>query len=71
MKNQALNHYFNKSALRIGSVLTVIIIAIALLWQSNAKSNQAVGATLAQVYFEGEYRIGDGGWQPIVEGKPT
>lgn len=69
MKNQALNHYFNKSALRIGSVLTVILLAIALLWQSNAKSNQAVGATLAQVYFEGEYRIGDGGWQPIVEGK--
>lgn len=55
--------------MRIGCVLTVILLAIALLWQSNAKSNQAVSATLAQVYFEGEYRIGDGDWQPIVEGQ--
>ena len=55
--------------MRIGCILTVVLLAIALLWQSNANSNQAISATLAQVYFEGEYRIGDGSWQAITEGQ--
>ena len=69
MQKQVSKPRFNKSALRIGCVLTVVILAIALLWQSNANSNQAISATPAQVYFEGESRIGDGTWQPIVEGQ--
>jgi hypothetical protein len=69
MQNQASKPRLNKSAMRIGCILTVVLLAIALLWQSNANSNQAISATLAQVYFEGEYRIGDGSWQPITEGQ--
>ena len=52
----------------IGSVL-ILLSALLLLWRSNATSSQAIPALIAQVYFDGEYRIGDGEWQEIVEGK--
>ena len=52
----------------IGTVL-IFLLALALLWRGNATSNQAVPALIAQVYFDGEYRIADGPWQEIVEGE--
>ena len=52
----------------IGAIF-VLLLAIVLLWRGNATSNQAVPALIAQVYFDGEYRIADGPWQKIEEGK--
>ena len=52
----------------IGSIL-IILLAFLLLWHGNATSNQAMNAIPAQLYFDGEYRIGDGEWQKIVKGK--
>ena len=52
----------------IGTIL-ILLFALVLLWHGNATSNQAIPALVAQVYFDGEYRIADGPWQPIVEGK--
>ena len=52
----------------IGTVL-ILLLALALLWHGNATSNQAIPAMIAQVYFDGEYRIADGPWQEIVEGE--
>ena len=52
----------------IGTVL-ILLLALALLWHGNATSNQAIPAMIAQVYFDGEYRIADGQWQEIVEGE--
>ena len=50
-------------------VIFILLLAAALLWYGNANSMQAVPAMVAQVYFDGEYRIADGEWQEIVEGK--
>jgi sensor histidine kinase YesM len=36
--------------------------------RSNEKSNQAIPASAALVYFDGDYRIGDGEWQKIEKG---
>ena len=55
--------------LPIIGVVLIILSSILLLWQGNANSSQSIPAISASVYFEGEYRIGDGEWQPIVEGK--
>ena len=52
----------------IGTIL-ILLFALVLLWHGNATSNQAIPALVAQVYFDGEYRIADGPWQPIVKGK--
>lgn len=56
--------YFNFVGIGI-----LILLALLLLWFNSSHSNQAVSAMVAQVRFEGEYRIGEGEWQKITEGK--
>ena len=58
-----------RSILPIVGVLLVILSSIFLLWQGSANTNQSIPTTPAKVYFEGEYRIGDGEWQQIVKGE--
>lgn len=58
-----------KISLKVVGILLLILIASSLLMYNNATSNQAFDALIAQIYFDGEYRIGDGPWQEIVEGK--
>ena len=53
----------------ITGVLLLILLAILLLWFNNSTSLQAEPALIAQVYFDGEYRINDGAWQKIVAGE--
>ena len=55
--------------LQVIGIVFILLFALALLWHGNATSNQAVPAMVAQVYFDGEYRIADGPWQQITEGK--
>ena len=61
--------FLNKTTLIIVAILFMLLSAILLLWQGNKNSMQSIPALLAQVYFDGEYRIGDGEWQEIVEGE--
>ena len=61
--------FINKTMLWIIGILVVLFLAVTLLWHGNATSNQAIPALVAQVYFDGEYRIADGEWQKIVEGE--
>ena len=70
MKKQRIKFDFlNKTTLKIVGVIIMILSAIALLWYGNANSMQAIPATAAQIYFEGEYRIGDEDWKEIKEGE--
>ena len=59
----------NKTHLLITGVLLLILLAVSLLWFNDSNSVQAESAMVADVYFAGEYRIADGEWQPIEEGK--
>ena len=59
----------NPSYLQAIGIVFVLLFVVLLLWHSNATSMQAQPALLAQVYFDGEYRIDDGEWQEIVQGK--
>ena len=60
---------FTKLHLQTVWILLLIFLAIFLLLFGRTNSIQSVGVTAAQIYFEGEYRIGDGEWQKIEEGK--
>ena len=60
---------FKYSYLQAIGIVFILLLVVLLLWHGKANSNQAQNALLAQVYFEGEYRIADGSWQQIVEGK--
>ena len=50
-------------------IISILLLAVLLLWHGNATSNQAANALTAQVYFDGQYRIADGEWQKIVPGE--
>ena len=70
MKDKEIkSRFFNTTTLTIAGVLLLLLSAVVLLWHSNANSMQAMPALVAQVYFDGEYRIADGEWQKIVEGE--
>ena len=58
-----------KPHLQIAGALLLILLAACLLWFNNSRSLQAQPAMIAQVYFDGDYRIGDGEWQKIEQGK--
>ena len=65
------NNFFDfvKKNLHIVCAIILILFAGCLLWFNNSTSMQAMPAMVADVYFDGEYRIGDGEWQKIVEGE--
>ena len=54
---------------QIAGVLLLLLLAAFLLWFNNSHSMQATPSLVGDVYFEGEYRIGDGEWHQIVEGE--
>ena len=65
--------FFKKTPIRsvvcVVGIVLIIISSIMLLWQSNSNSNQSMPAYTAIVYFEGQYRIGDGEFQDIKKGE--
>ena len=68
-KKQTGFQFLNKTTIFIVAILLIFLSATILLWQGNKNSTQAEPAMLAQVYFEGEYRIGDGDWIKIKKGE--
>ena len=55
-----------RSYFRVAGVLLLLLLAVALLWFNNSHSMQAMPAMVGSVYFDGEYRIGEGEWHKIV-----
>ena len=58
-----------KIPIQVIGILLLIFTAVFLLWFNYANSNQAISAMVAKVRFQGEYRVGDGQWQKIIEGE--
>ena len=60
---------FKNTYLQVAGIVILLLLAALLFWFNTSNSNQAASALVAQVRFEGEYRIGDGEWQAITEGE--
>ena len=71
MNKKRLNtfHIFKKRHLTVAGILLLLLLAVFLIWFNNSTSLQAEPALIAQVYFDGEYRIEDCEWQKIVAGE--
>ena len=67
MKNKL--QLFQSARMQVTGILLLIFLAVLLLWFNNINNTQATSAISAKVRFYGEYRIGDGQWQSITEGK--
>ena len=69
MQARGKNFREYRTMIQVIGVIIALLLAAALLWYGNATSNQAMPALLAQVYFDGEYRIADGSWKKIIPGE--
>ena len=54
---------------QIAGIVFLLALAACLLLVNNSRSMQAMPSMVGSVYFDGEYRIGDGEWRPIVKGE--
>ena len=55
-----------QSYLQIAGIVLLLLLAAFCLWLNNSRSMQAMPSMVGDVYFEGEYRIGDGEWHLII-----
>ena len=60
--------FLNRKTLTVAGILLLLFASIVLLWHGNATSNQAMPALIAQLYFDGEYRVDGGQWEKIEKG---
>ena len=58
-----------KKKLIVFGIVFLLLLAGMNIGKTIYKDNQAAGAFLLDVILQGEYKIGDGEWQPIVQGQ--
>lgn len=51
------------------SILVIFFFSIFFLWIGSHNSTQAKSPLIVGISFQGEYKIGDGEWQPIINGE--
>ena len=59
----------NNFRFQIAGIVLLLLFALLQLCFIRVNNNQAVRPIVAQVSFAGDYRVGDGQWQPIVDGQ--
>ena len=50
-------------------ILLVVAVMLLLLWTNVTSSQQSMLALYPDIYFSGEYRLGDGPWNPVKAGQ--
>ena len=68
-RKKSKGYKFKKAYLPVIGIIVLILLAASTLWLDNRNSMQSAPSLVGQVRFEGEYRIGDGEWKPIVKGE--
>ena len=64
-----LQNVWKKIPLAMLGIVMVMAAMLLLLWNNVTNSWQANPAILPDIYFEGEYKIADGQWNPVVKGR--
>lgn len=67
-KTKQLHKNRKKLPLSVVGIILIFAVMLTLYWTNKANSQQAIPAFLPNVYFDGQYRIGDGDWLPVKEG---
>ena len=60
---------WKKTLLAVAGFFVVLVVMVLLFLHNTTNSYQASPALTLDVYFAGEYRIGDGEWKPIEKGQ--
>ena len=59
----------NRTYFLVAGIILLILTAVSLLWFNYNNSMQSYSTVSIELYFEGDYRIADGPWQPYVAGE--
>ena len=62
-------YFLRNTYVKVGGILLLLLLAALLMWFNSINNRQAISAIAAKVEFYGEYRVGDGQWHEITEGK--
>ena len=60
---------FKKPYFLVAGVVILLSLIVVLLYLNYSDKGQAMGASGVDIYFDGEYRIGDGEWHKIEKGE--
>ena len=66
---EQLQKAWKKTPFVVVGIVAVLAVMLLFLWINTANSLQSIPAIFPDVYFEGQYRIGDGEWKPVVAGQ--
>ena len=67
-KKNKLN-IFKKPYFLVAGVVILLLLVGLLLWNNYSDKGQAMSASGVAVYFDGEYRVGNGEWNEIKKGE--
>ena len=68
-ENTPLQKVWQKIPVATIGILLVLAVMVAHIWINIANSFQSQPAIYPDIYFEGQYQIGDGPWNPVVAGQ--
>ena len=68
MKKKIFKKPIGKGAIFSAAVVAILLFSVLFLWVGARNSAQSQDPILATVSFQGEYKIGEGEWQPFTEG---
>ena len=68
-KSKRTQNIWNKIPFAAIGFVAILFVMLLLLWVNVNNSYQATPALLPDIYFEGQYKIGDGEWKPVKKGK--
>ena len=68
-KIKQMQNKWKKIPFVVVGISVVMAVMLLLLVDSVTNSQQAWSASVLDLYFEGQYRVGDGDWQPVEAGK--
>lgn len=69
MNKTSRKRRISNTLLTVIGIVALLILSLLFLWAGQRESIQAKPPVIAGVSLVGEYRIGDGEWNPIVKGK--
>ena len=67
--NKQLQKVWKKIPFAIIGIISVLAAMLLLLWGNIASSQQSFPAFRPDIYFSGEYRLGDGPWNAVKAGQ--
>ena len=69
LANKKQNKVWKKVPVAMIGIIAVLAVMLQLLWSNIASSQQSYPALYPDIYFSGDYKLGDGSWNQVEAGQ--